>query len=90
MQVDSDDTDAFSFGVVDSERRDVSRVLRIPALASASEIMAPASSVSDIHEGWAVEVIGGIICQVGIGISFVLGEVNVFMAEGAGNHENNK
>ncbi len=52
--------------------------------------MGPSDSIVDIYVGWAVEVGGIALYQEGIGVSSVIGHMDVFTAEWTGNHENNK
>lgn len=52
-----------------------------------SYIVGPAHAWMDIDVSRAIEIGGIFLCQEGIGISAVIVEVNVSMAEGTSNHE---
>ncbi len=72
---------------VDMEGRDDGPVFWVSSLVCFAPVVAPAFTFRHVHEGGAEEVIRLVIGQVGVGISFVVGEEDESLAEGAGYHE---
>ncbi len=61
-------------GPMDVEGRDDGPVFWMGALGCFAPVVAPAFAFCHVHEGRAEEVIRLVVGQVGVGISFVIGE----------------